>query len=146
MERSRSKTMKNILFFLAIAALLIIIVLAVIHTYVKNAYKNRIITPEQALELNADCILVLGARVWDSGPGAMLEDRLLQGIQLYKAGVSDRLLMSGDHGSEEYDEVNTMKNYAMERDVHLSIFLWIMPGFLHMKACIGQGTFFKSKK
>ena len=69
------------------------------------------------MELNPDCILILGARVWDTGPGPMLADRLLQGIELYKAGVSDRLLVSGDHGTKEYDEVNAMKNYAIEHGV-----------------------------
>src|SRR5690554_4294594 len=112
MERARRKTMKSLLILLTIAALLAIIALVAIHAYVKNAYRNRIITPDQAMELNPDCILILGARVWDTGPGPMLADRLLQGIELYKAGVSDRLLVSGDHGTKEYDEVNAMKNYA----------------------------------
>ncbi|NLU36310.1 MAG: DUF218 domain-containing protein [Clostridiales bacterium] len=109
--------MKSLLILLTIAALLAIIALAAIHAYVKNAYRNRIITPDQAMELNPDCILILGARVWDTGPGPMLADRLLQGIELYKAGVSDRLLVSGDHGTKEYDEVNAMKNYAIEHGV-----------------------------
>ena len=47
----------------------------------------------------------------------MLEDRLIIGEQLYSVGASDKLLMSGDHGREEYDEVNTMKNYVMEKGV-----------------------------
>ena len=117
MERARRKTMKSLLILLTIAALLAIIALAAIQAYVKNAYRNRIITPDQAMELNPDCILILGARVWDTGPGPMLADRLLQGIELYKAGVSDRLLVSGDHGTKEYDEVNAMKNYAIEHGV-----------------------------
>ena len=117
MERARRKTMKSLLILLTIAALLAIIALAAIHAYVKNAYRNRIITPDQAMELNPDCILILGARVWDTGPGPMLADRLLQGIELYKAGVSDRLLVSGDHGTIEYDEVNARKNYAIEHGV-----------------------------
>jgi SanA protein len=117
MERLRRNKMKTIFLIFAIAAVLFVLLLTIIHSYVKYAYKNRIITPEQASELNADCILVLGARVWDSGPGAMLEDRLLQGIELYKSDASDRLLMSGDHGSHEYDEVNTMKNYAIAQGV-----------------------------
>lgn len=47
----------------------------------------------------------------------MLEDRLLQGIELYKDGVSDKLLMSGDHGRKNYDEVNVMKNFAIDRGI-----------------------------
>ena len=47
----------------------------------------------------------------------MLNDRLLQGIALYEAGVSDRILMSGDHGRADYDEVNLMKQFAIDRGV-----------------------------
>jgi vancomycin permeability regulator SanA len=68
--------------------------------------------------MDADCIIVLGAGVWDGGrPSPMLEDRLLQGIELYQNGASDRLLMSGDHGRKEYDEVNVMKQFAVERGI-----------------------------
>ena len=51
--------MKTVLFVFAIAAIIIILILAIVHTYVRHAYTNRIITPQQASELNADCILVL---------------------------------------------------------------------------------------
>ena len=35
------------------------------------------------------------------------------GEQLYNVNAATKLLMSGDHGRENYDEVNTMKNYAI---------------------------------
>jgi len=67
---------------------------------------------------NADCILVLGAGVREDGtPSHMLEDRLKEAIELYKAGAAKKILMSGDHGSDDYDEVNTMKKYAVEHGV-----------------------------
>ena len=43
----------------------------------------------------------------------MLEDRLQEGIKLYQNNVADKIIMSGDHGKKEYDEVNIMKNYVM---------------------------------
>ncbi|MPN59437.1 hypothetical protein SDC9_207158 [bioreactor metagenome] len=47
----------------------------------------------------------------------MLEDRILTGIDLYNNGVSNRLIMSGDHSTKGYDEVNTMKSYAIEKRI-----------------------------
>ena len=44
----------------------------------------------------------------------MLEERLNKGIEVYKTGCTDRLLMSGDHGRQDYDEVNVMKNFAVD--------------------------------
>ena len=65
-----------------------------------------------------DCILILGAGVRDNGtPSDMLWDRLETGLAMYEKGVSDVIIVSGDHGREEYDEVNTMKNWLMERGV-----------------------------
>lgn len=64
-----------------------------------------------------DCILILGCGVNGDTPSHMLEDRLLQGIELYHAGAAPKILMSGDHGKEDYDEVNVMKSFAVERGV-----------------------------
>lgn len=47
----------------------------------------------------------------------MLEDRLLQAIHLYEQGASGKLLVSGDHGRADYDEVNVMKQFAMDRGI-----------------------------
>ncbi len=87
--------------------------------YVKQSGKKQILTVQEAQELaDVDCILVLGCAVWSGGrPSYMLEDRLLVGTQLYENGVSGKLLMSGDHGRKDYDEVNTMKDFAMEQGV-----------------------------
>jgi vancomycin permeability regulator SanA len=77
-----------------------------------------IVTAEEAAHLDADCVLVLGARVFSSGTlSAMLEDRVKVGIALYEAGASPKLLMSGDHGTVEHDEVNNMKAYAVDAGV-----------------------------
>ncbi|QHI71220.1 SanA/YdcF family protein [Aminipila terrae] len=68
--------------------------------------------------LNADCILILGAGLKRDGtPNHMLEDRLETGLALYKAGVAPKLLLSGDHGKIQYDEVNAMKKYMLNHNV-----------------------------
>jgi len=81
-----------------------------INSYVKKSTANQIISPEEAAELaDADCILVLGCYVYDSGhPSDMLTDRLRRGIELYQSGAAPKLLMSGDHGRQDYNEVKTM--------------------------------------
>ncbi len=66
-----------------------------------------------------DCILVLGASVNSDGtPSSMLKDRLDMAVKLYKAGVSSKIIMSGDDESDSsYDEVSTMKSYAVSKGV-----------------------------
>lgn len=66
----------------------------------------------------ADCVLVLGASVWNKNtPSPMLADRLDEGVTLYELGVAPKLLMSGDHGTQYYNEVEVMKKYALDRGV-----------------------------
>ena len=90
-----------------------------INGYVKKSTADQIITPEKAAELtDIDCLLVLGCYVHDSGrPSDMLADRLRRGIELYQSGVAPKLLMSGDHGQKDYNEVKAMKLEAMEEGV-----------------------------
>lgn len=106
--------------FIAIIILILIglIALFVINGIVKSAVDGRLLSIEEAASLDADCILVLGAGVYSGGqPSPMLSDRLDYGIRLYENGAASKLLMSGDHGRVDYDEVNVMKEYAMERGV-----------------------------
>ncbi len=109
---------KRILVLLGIVLLLAVIIPLGVSSYVCASVKDQIITLDEAASLDADAILVLGARVWDSGqPSGVLKDRLITGVAAYEAGASDRLLMSGDHGQEDYDEVNAMKDYALEQGI-----------------------------
>jgi vancomycin permeability regulator SanA len=64
-----------------------------------------------------DCILVLGALVYGDTPSPMLKDRLDGALAAYRAGLSDRILVSGDHGTEDYDEVNAMRIYLEKAGV-----------------------------
>lgn len=106
------------LIVIIIASLLaaLFLLFAVINIIVLLSAQSRIVDIEEAKALGSfDCILVLGAGVWRNNcPSHVLEDRLKIGIEAYCAGVSDKLLMSGDHGRNNYDEVNVMKSFAMD--------------------------------
>ena len=104
--------------FLSLCILGIGSVLA-INAGVKMSTEKQILLSEEAAKLeNVDCILVLGCGVREDGsPSAMLEDRLKRSVELYGLGASPKLLMSGDHGTENYDEVATMKRFAMDAGI-----------------------------
>lgn len=69
-------------------------------------------------DFDADCILVLGAGIKDSEtPSDMLKDRLDVGIELYNQGVAPKILLSGDNGQVEYNEIHVMLNYAKEAGI-----------------------------
>ena len=107
--------------------------------YIKNA--------DDACLTGADCILVLGALVWKNGrPSSILEDRVITGIDLYRAGISPALLMSGDHGTKNYDEVKAMKRYAVERAVPENCVFTDHAGFSTYDSCYRARDIFCAKK
>lgn len=117
-KRLKKRIKKAVLLMLGLGVIGLILLFG-INGYIKASVKDRIITPEEAKELeNVDCILILGAGVYENNrPSGMLTDRLEFGIDLYEAGAANRLLMSGDHGRKEYDEVNVMKQYAVDAGI-----------------------------
>lgn len=97
--------------------------------------------------IKSDCILVLGARVWRNGqPSHILEDRIITGIDLYRAGISPAILMSGDHGTKSYDEVKAMKQYAVERSVPADCVFTDHAGFSTYDSCYRARDIFCAKK
>ena len=116
--------------------------------HVKRTTKDRILSPEDAAALtDVDCILVLGCGVRDDGtPSHMLEDRLRRGVELYHAKVSPKLLMSGDHGREGYNEVGTMKQYAIDASVPSSDVFMDHAGFSTYESLYRAKEIFGAKK
>ena len=110
--------MKKVIIFLVIIMIAIGLIVLGINFYVKVSTKNQIIENGDYSNLkDIDCIIILGAGIWGDSPSPMLQDRLLQGIELYEKGISSKIIMSGDHGRKEYDEVNVMKKYAIDNGV-----------------------------
>ncbi|MDQ3927579.1 MAG: YdcF family protein [Chloroflexota bacterium] len=62
--------------------------------------------------------LVFGAGLRPNGePSAMLDDRVATAVGLYKAGKVDKLLMTGDNGDVDYNEVEAMRKAAVRLGV-----------------------------
>lgn len=77
------------------------------------------VSADEVSELpSVDCVLVPGALVYgDEQLSDVLRDRMDTAIAIWQAGKADRLLLSGDHGRKDYDEVNAMMDYAIEQGV-----------------------------
>lgn len=115
--------------------------------YVKYGMKNYIYEETETKEIpQVDCILVLGAGLKPDGtPNFMLKDRLDRALELYRAGVSERMLMSGDHGRESYDEVNAMKQYVVDAGVPADQVFMDHAGFSTYESMYRAGEIFAVK-
>ncbi len=147
MKFKLTKRKKKILVVLSAMVILTAATPFIINAYVTSSVKSRLISVEEAAELNADCILVLGCGLnQDDTPSPMLGDRLKIGVKLYEAGASDRLLMSGDHGREEHDEVNAMKTFAIGNGIPSEHIFMDHAGFSTYESVYRARDIFEAKK
>ena len=106
-----------------------------INAYVMFSVDEMILTHEEAITISdIDCIVILGCRVYSDGTlSHMLHDRMTVGTDLYSGlaenGHRTKILVSGDHGTEEYNEVYSMKQFAIEQGIESSEIFMDHAGF-----------------
>ncbi|WP_394218482.1 YdcF family protein [Halobacillus trueperi] len=67
---------------------------------------------------DADAAIVLGAAQWNGKPSPVFEGRLKQGIELYKEGRVEYLILTGGKSEQAASsEAEVGKDYAMEHGV-----------------------------
>lgn len=105
---------------LCAAILLSVLTIAIINIAMINKTKGNIYKLENIDEISQkyDYIMVLGTGLNEDGtPIDRLADRVEVGVQAYKRGLADKIIMSGDRSEDNYDEPTAMKNYAIELGV-----------------------------
>ena len=120
----------------------ILFVSVIIHSTKKQIIKDNRLKDLQ----NIDCILILGAGIWGDRPSPMLQDRLDTGINLYNDGIASKIIMSGDHGRKEYDEVNIMKDYAIDKGIPSVNIFMDHAGFSTYESIYRAKEIFNAKK
>lgn len=114
----KKRNINRMIKIMIIGIIILMIAIFSLNIYVVNSTKNEIVKEENVSNIEGvDCILILGAGIWGDKPSPMLEDRLKEGITLYKQGTTKKIIMSGDHSREDYDEVKIMKEYAESEGV-----------------------------
>lgn len=139
------KILKKIIVAVICAGVICTATVMGINFYIVKSSEKYILEMDNAGE-GYDCVLVLGCGVWGDRPSHMLEDRLLVGIELCKNGASEKLLMSGDHGRDEYDEVNVMKKFATDRGLDSEDVFMDHAGFSTYESMYRARDIFKAKK
>jgi SanA protein len=102
------------------AGLIGVLSIAVINKYVYSNYSDKIKTSitEIPSEDEKRIAIIFGARVFADGRLTnSLYDRVLTGVELYRAGRVKKLLMTGDRQDDSYDEPAAMKKMALELGV-----------------------------
>lgn len=139
--------MKRIIKYLIILIIVGISIVLSINFYVILSTKKQIVDLSNLKNKNDyDCIIVLGAGIWGDKPSPMLQDRLDEAIKLYEAGIAPKIIMSGDNGQEGYDEVNVMKDYAINKGIPSEDIFMDHAGFSTYESIYRAKEIFKVEK
>ncbi len=65
----------------------------------------------------SDCIIVLGAAVWNGKPSPAMRERLDVALELFQAGMASQIIVSGGIGQGEKSEAEVMKEYLVQQGV-----------------------------
>jgi len=139
------KRLKQILVSLIVIIILGCSTVLIINNSVESVGESYILSPNNVPK--ADAILVLGAYVFPSGTvSTMLNDRLTAGYELYELEKAPKLLVSGDHGQKDYDEVNSMKSFLKDKGVPSSDVFMDHAGFSTYESIYRARDIFKVQK
>ena len=101
----------------------------------------------ESADISADCAIVLGCQVLPSGqPSTMLRHRLETGAELYFSGKVKKIIVSGDHGADHYDESNNMKSYLIDMGIPSEDIFMDHAGFSTYESIYRAKEIFGAKK
>jgi SanA protein len=132
----------KIFLYLAIIGLAAIVS---VNYYVKSSTKKNIYYSIKRFPKN-DVGIIFGAGINGNQPSKYLKDRLDAGILLWKAKRINKILLSGDNGRDEYDELTVMKNYCFNHGVDTTKIFIDYAGFDTYSTMYRAKHIFKIKK
>lgn len=103
-----------------LAELMVLLVLAlVVSSYFEVKYRYAsYISNGVGNDSKVQAVIVLGAKVYnDEILSQIYHDRIQTALELYRNGNTEKILISGDHGQKEYDEVNAAKDFLLGHGV-----------------------------
>ncbi|BAZ16615.1 hypothetical protein NIES4071_84930 [Calothrix sp. NIES-4071] len=114
--------------------------------YVNAATNTRRFT-EVAKVPTQKVAVVFGAGIRpDNTPTPMLADRVTAAVDLYKLGRVQKILMTGDNSSIDYNEVMVMQNYAVSQGVPVEDITLDHAGFSTYESCYRAKEIFGVKE
>lgn len=138
------KSIKRIIILLLIVGTITLVYSLIINGVVKSSTKKQILTIEKIKDQEFDCILILGAGIWGDQPSPMLEDRLITAFNAYQETLIP-IIVSGDHGQKQYDEVSVMKTYLINHGLESNIIFMDHAGFSTYESIYRAKAIFEAK-
>ena len=111
------KLFRKLILAFAIFVIIGILIIFGLEAYIQKETSNLIYSEITELP-SAKTGIILGASVHADGKlSPILQDRVETAYQLYLQNKIENFLISGDHRTDDYDEVNAIKNYLLKKGV-----------------------------
>ena len=105
-------TWRHLLHLISLALLLVLVPRMITGAYIADRFYQEPEAPSKRVAI------IFGAGLRRDGtPTAMLRDRVLTGAELYFSGKVEKLLMSGDNRFADYNEPESMRQFALSLGV-----------------------------
>ena len=117
------RRIKKIILFSVIGLVLVILVVLGVEATFERQTAGLIYRDISKLP-PAETVIILGASVHADGKlSPILQDRVDSAIKLYKKGKVENFLVTGDHRSDDYNEVSAMVNYLKQNGIDDSLII-----------------------
>ena len=137
---------KKILLILSGFIVVICLMTLFINYYMINTTKEKIVDINSIGDIkDIDAIIILGCKVNENRPSLMLARRLDKGIDVYNK-LHTKIILTGDHGKNEYDEVNVMRDYMLSSSVPIEDIFLDHAGFNTYDSIYRAKYIFEAKK
>jgi len=135
------KTTKYIFLVIFVVGLFFLLVMM----RVQFKYSDKIVQPQDLQSPNVG--LVFGAGLKAKGvPGLVLEDRVITAVKLFQENKVGRFILSGDNSSAGHNEVQAMKNLAMDQGLSEDVLLFDHAGLSTYDSCFHLKNEFNLRK
>ncbi|MFV8224536.1 SanA/YdcF family protein [Christiangramia aquimixticola] len=140
------KRLKKFIVFSVIGIVLIIFTILGIEAIFLRQTSENIYTDISKLP-ETETIIILGASVHASGKlSPILKDRVDTAIKLFRNNKAQKFLVTGDHRSEDYNEVSAMVNYLKKKGIPESLIIADHAGLDTYDSMYRAGKLFNIKK
>lgn len=156
MRRIAGKAVKWILILILLAALAVLGLNAYMCirenrsktvSITSNTQKLTAAQKQKFKELNPQCIIVLGAGIKNKiEPSDMLKDRLDAAVCLYKAGIAPKILLTGDNGTVQHNEIHVMLMYMRKAGIPDEVLFCDHAGFSTYDSMYRAKSIFQVKR
>lgn len=127
------KMRRGIIWLIRLGFCLALVAFVLVFTVGSKTTAYRFTEPDKLPEVRVG--IVFGAQVIGKELSPILADRVDGAVELYQKGKIKKILMTGDNGSQYYDEVTAMKLYALKKGIPEGDITLDYAGFTTYESC-----------